>query len=173
MLYERGERPQGGGFEGDGPPVLPEPINWWKLDNEERRVTLDDLRVFVLNLTEYYVLSEQLIPRCWYQHSALIQELLALFQYRNQQQFGPGASVQGPIDFHTQFVQHAIPRLRGWVTDMGCNASEHYPDDDRYASWMAPESKTHAEWKTDFHEYLDANYGVGGAHDTADSDRTE
>lgn len=173
MLYERGERPQSGGFEDDGPPVLPEPINWWKLDSEERRITLEDLQTFVLKLTEYYVLAEQVIPHCWYKHTALIQELLALFQYRNQQQFAQGASVQGAIDFHTQFVQNTIPRLRGWVTDMGCNASQHFPDEERYAAWMKPESTQLAEWKTDFNAYLNETYGVSGVRDTADGGETE
>lgn len=156
MVRERGERPQVKDFldTDEGPPPLPEPINWWNLDPESRKKTLEVLSAFVVDLTTYYVLPEQVVPRCWYKHSALIQELLALFQYRNQQQYAPGASVQGAIDFHTQFVQNSIPRLRGWVAEMGCTASEHFPDEGRLPSWVSTEGIHRAVWKTDFHEHL-------------------
>ncbi len=157
MVRERGERPENPvPPESRVPPapvkpVMEAPINWWRLDSEERAETLGVLLEWVPELVRRYGLTDQVVPPCWYRHEALIQELLALFQYRNQQQFLPVAPPGAPLDFHYQ-LQLLMQRLRGWVTMSGCNAGEH--EDTRLPVWADPSSARHALWEEEAIEYI-------------------
>lgn len=154
MIRNRGERPVDP--RTDTPPVPVKPkyaaaINWWKLDERERRDAFEILLVWVPELVRRYGLSDQVIPRCWWQHEALIQELLALYQYRNQMQFLPVAAPpapapsppNAPLDFHVQ-LNLAEGRLRRWTGELGCNSREHMPT--RVPAWADPTNSAHAEW---------------------------
>jgi hypothetical protein len=116
------------------------------------------LEQFVIELVSRYGLKEAVVPPCWFKHEAIIQELLALFQYRNQQQYLPIAPASAPIDFHYYF-QLALTRLRNWVNESGCTLSRHH--DSRTAPWVTPGTGLNAQHVQDFEEYL-ANYEKKG-----------
>ncbi|MDR5700962.1 hypothetical protein RH864_14055 [Agromyces sp. LY-1074] len=62
------------------------------------------------------------MPPCWFRHDELIQELLALKQYREDQFSQP--SQGAAFDFHGQ-LQLWIARMRFWVVETGCTGNEH------------------------------------------------
>ncbi|UTX53306.1 hypothetical protein [Leucobacter aridicollis] len=151
---KRGNRPKD-----DSPPPpplpprapLPSPIDWWKLDDEERAETLEVLGEWVPTLMLRYGLRDSVVPPCWYLHEALVQELLALFQYRNQQQVQPTAPPSAMLDFHYQF-DLAIRRLTNWTTSTGCNSAEHH--DTTPAVWVVPGSVRNSTWVVDFEDHV-------------------
>ena len=108
------------------------PIDWWRLNGFERARTLDDLMPWTSKLVFFYGLTDQVVPPCWYLHDSLLQELLALYQYRDQQQYTAEAPPSAAIDFHYQFALVQV-RLRGWVGELGCNTAEHRPT--RVSAW--------------------------------------
>ncbi|GAA1573173.1 hypothetical protein [Leucobacter aridicollis] len=130
---------------------LPSPINWWKLDDEESAETLEVLGEWVPELVRRYGLRDSVVPPCWFLHEALVQELLALFQYRNQQQVEPTAPPSAMLDFHYQF-DLAIRRLTSWTTSTGCNSAEHH--DTTPAVWVMPGSVRNSNWVVDFEDYV-------------------
>lgn len=157
MVRERGERPVDPVPPKpavSAPSVAELPIDWMAIDALEQAEILEHtLGVWVPNAVVEFGLSERVVPRCWYKHSAMIHELLALFQYRQQQQFnldlGPPASA--PIDFQYQFSlwRH---RMRDLTTDAGCTASAHRPQE--RPSWADPDSTESAMWAVDLEEYV-------------------
>lgn len=153
MVRERGERPEKPMPPPAAPkPVFEPPIDWWRLDAEERTETLSVLFEWVPELVRRYGLTDAVVPPCWYRHEALIQELLALYQYRQQQQFLPAAPPSAPLDFHYQF-QLVIGRLRSWVGQAGCNTSEHM--ETTVQSWADPGQPRAAAWDVDAYTYLE------------------
>lgn len=154
VVRERGERP-----DNPVPPAPPAavsrplPIDWWKLDPEERTETLEVLFKWVPQLVRRYGLTESEVPPCWFRHEALVQELLAAFQYRQQMQFNEamGSPPSAPFDFHYQF-QLALQRLRGWTSRTGCNAGEH--QETVVQPWALLGSTAAASWEVDTYEYL-------------------
>lgn len=134
-----------------GPPPAISPINWWKLDQDERKETLETLTLFVPELARRYALSDAVIPPCWYRHEALIQELLALYQYRNQNQFLNTSPATAPKEWHYE-LQIAMMRLRSWVTVTGCNIGEHYEDQPQ--KWSIPGESACALWQTEIEDFI-------------------
>lgn len=160
MIRERGEAPKEAPPRSGVPPLPPpiSPINWWKLDDEERQEVLELLSVWVPELVRRYALTETVVPPCWYLHEALIQELLALYQYRNQNQFLPVAPPVAPKEFHYEF-QLAIGRLRGWVATTQCNAAEH--NSDRIQQWAAEGTSTRSLWQVEVEEFISTESASG------------
>lgn len=151
MVRERGERPENPVPPAPPKPVFEPPINWWKLDAEERTETLEVLFDWVRELVRRYGLRDSEVPPCWYRHEAMVQELLALFQYRNQQQFLESAPPGAPIDFHYQ-LQLALGRLRSWTGVTGCNGAEHLATPiQQWADTANPKSQ---EWEAKAFMYL-------------------
>lgn len=127
-MRERGARPEPEPVAAPAagvPTKLAAPIDWWRLDDEERAETLSVLIEWVPELVRRYGITDQAIPPCWYRHENLVQELLALFQYRNQQQFLDIAPPSAPIDFHAQFALF-LARVRVWNQATGCTAVDHF-----------------------------------------------
>lgn len=141
-------------------PKLAPPVNWWKLDPAQRVETLQVVAEFTSELVSRYRLKATVVPPCWFLHEALVQELLALFQYRNQQQFVEAAPPGAPHEFHYQF-QFAIARLRSWVKEAGCTPQEHFDQPIRQP-WTDPESDSAKDFAralerhaTSLHHYPD------------------
>lgn len=132
------------------------PINWWRLDDQERADVMEILQVWVPELARRYSLPAKTIPPCWYWHESLIQELLALFQYRNQNQFLPTAPAVAAKEFHYEF-QLAMHRLIGWHQ---CNESEHTPD--RPQLWTLVDGEKSLSWRQEMSEVVD-KIRLGGA----------
>ncbi|MDI6022638.1 hypothetical protein QBL02_03670 [Leucobacter sp. UT-8R-CII-1-4] len=137
------------------------PINWWRLDAQERTEVMELLRAWVPELARRYSLPAKTVPPCWYRHESLIQELLALFQYRNQNQFLPTAPAVAAKEFHYEF-QLAIHRLTSWHQ---CNESEHTPD--RPQPWTLVDGEKASSWQQEVLVAIEAiNFG-GAPWDTA------
>lgn len=152
-MRERGERPQEPVPAVPAKPKYTAPVNWWTLTPEERAMTLGVLREWVPELVRRYDgLPEQVVPPCWWRHEALIQELLGLFQYRQQQQVLESAPPGAMQDFHYQF-NLSIHRLRGWVAMAGCTSATH--EDVRFPKWADPSTPEHARWMADLDETID------------------
>lgn len=154
-MYERSERPTPEGSGGFGsveniPPPPLSPIDWWVLDRVERAETLRLLGEFVPELVRRFGLTDGVVPPCWYLHEPLIQELLGLFQLRQQAQFLESATATTPNDFHVQ-LNMWVARMRGWVAQTGCNAAQHH--DSAFPAWVLPGQRK-ALWETDLHEFI-------------------
>lgn len=144
------------------------PIDWWKLDTVERTETLGTLAVWVPELVRRYTLTDQIVPPCWYQHEPLVQELLALFQYRNQNQFLPIAPPVAPKEFHYE-LQLAIARLRSWVQLTGCNAAEHF--DGTVQAWAERSGAAPALWRTGIDDHI--NEVLDASHPTEEKENAD
>lgn len=129
--------------------VMNPPIDWWTLDDSERVETLHGLGEWVVNLVRFYELSDKIVPPCWYMHDAMIQELLALWQYREEQQYIEAAPPGAGLDFHHQFGL-AMTRLAGW-NDARCNSTEHREGTPQ--RWYS-DLTTHDAWRESFETYL-------------------
>lgn len=136
--------------------MVPPPIDWWKLDAQGRAETLGILLRFVPELVRRYALTDSEVPPCWYKHETLIQELLALYQYRNQQQFLPIANAGAALDFHYSF-QLAIGRLSHWTGRHGCRTGDH--NSTELAAWVDPDSEKRPEWVVMAEEYVALSTG--------------
>lgn len=144
MVRERGERPVEPAPAVPAKPAYASPVNWWTLTGDERAMTLEVLREWVPELVRRYDgLLEQVIPPCWWRHEPMIQELLGLFQYRNQQQVLPTAPPGAMQDFHYQF-DLSIRRLRSWTAEAGCTSANH--EEIRVPRWADPSTVEHARW---------------------------
>lgn len=153
-VRDRGARPE----EPTPPVAAPEPaklatpVNWWKLDVEERAETLEVLQKWVPQLVRSYGLKDSVVPPCWWKHEALVQELLALFQYRNQQQVLPVSPPSAMLDFHYQF-DIARRRLAEWTGMTGCNSAEHFETSQQM--WVVPGTVQRSQWEVEFDEHID------------------
>lgn len=101
------------------------PIDWWSLSPGERTPILGRLRVFVDELVRRWNLQESVVPACWWRHEPMVQELLALKQYR-EIAFWEKSPPSTPLDFNYQLKSMVIPRLREEVAATGCT-HEHTP----------------------------------------------
>lgn len=132
------------------------PINWWRLDDAERAEVFGVLRGFVTEFVRRYALPASVVPPCWYRHEAIVQELLAFYQYRDQLQLaeGPAASHAGaPLEVHVQ-----LHMLRGRLREIvQCNEAEHF--DDAIPAWAVPETAVGALWSEDFDEFVKVEEG--------------
>lgn len=104
--------------------TLTPPVNWWLLSEDEKSLHLARVTNFTLRLVLSYGLGVEIIPPCWHQHEEMVQELLALTQYRNDQQFIPDQAPGAAIDFHEKFALWR-QRMRQWVSEAGCKGNEH------------------------------------------------
>lgn len=102
------------------------PVCWATLDELQTEDALDELADWVLWALDRYSLDRRVIPECWDNHGALVEELSALrtawiaaFCITGP----PGA----PLDWHQQF-DAARQRLSDWASRTGCRPGEHRPD---------------------------------------------
>lgn len=173
MVRERGTRPE----DLTPPPPMPEvsaaalPIDWMKLDGAERaELMLSTLLEWVPSMVRSFALREQTVPPCWYLHEEMVHELLALYQYREQQQFndllGPPASAA--IDFLYQLGLWKA-RMQALTGDAGCTSAKHH--EPTIPAWADPAKPASATWGVEAEEYalqLAANLALFDAPDTPD-----
>ena len=134
--------------EGGG---LNPPINWWMLSESERRAQLNRTWSFTQRLVRYYRLPGEIVPPCWFRHDEMVQELLALMQFRNEQQFIDQQSPGAPLDFHYHLGLW-ITRMRGWVLEAGCKPNEHL--EKAHPMWVVPDSSAAVAVEREFDELL-------------------
>lgn len=135
-------------IEGGG---LNPPIDWWMLSESERRAQLNRAWSFTQRLVRYYRLPGEIVPPCWFRHDEMVQELLALMQFRNEQQFIEQQSAGAALDFH-HHLGLWITRMRGWVLEAGCKPNEHL--EKAHPMWVVPDSSAAVAVERDFDELL-------------------
>jgi len=88
------------------------------------------LTLFVEFLDARYAwTADQLIPACWAEHGALVEELTTLYWSRLTAFEGPKPAVDLAQAWHHQTLPGFYQRVRGWLGDQGgaCRAGPH-PD---------------------------------------------
>ena len=104
------------------PPV---PLCWPALEAQERRDQLTELTCWIGWLSDCYSLDHRIVPPCWPEHGALLEELSALWTaWRTA--YASTSSGSAPLDWHTQFAA-SRQRLTDWVAKTGCRNGEHRP----------------------------------------------
>ena len=126
-------------------PKLPPPFNWWTLSQTSRQIVVDSLETFVAQLTVNYELDGWLRP-CWFKHPSIIQELLALWQWRNFQQYINAQIPQAALDFHIQ-LGPALARIKAAYGRLGCEGTGH-------REWAPPPWIASEEENKRYHEEL-------------------
>lgn len=119
------------------------PIDWWVVDELARPEYLLLLHEFLMKFVESYQLSESVVPPCWFKHEQMLQEVLAMYQYRQQSQYAPAGGPRSPIEFHAVLFMW-VERMRRYVVETGCNALEHRPG--RTPLWVVPGTMQAAEY---------------------------
>lgn len=175
MVRERGIRPEDLAPPAPlpAPSVAELPIDWMKLDDAERsEILLSKLIPWVPELVRSYMLKPQIVVPCWYLHEEMIHEVLALYQYREQQQFnlelGPPASA--PIDFQYQLGlwKHRMTEL---TANAGCTQADHHrPTVQAWADVERPESATWSVTAEEFAMELAADFAMSEAADSSSSE---
>ena len=110
---------------GTGPPW---PWDWGGMSPEAAEAMWDTLEKFVAFLEARYAWSaEQLLPACWAEHGALVEELTTLYWSRLNAFEGPKPMVELAQTWHHQTLPGFYQRLRGWLGDRGgeCRAGQH------------------------------------------------
>ncbi len=91
------------------------PVSWcWPLlAQDERRQLLDDLASWVGWLRGRYPIADRL-PACWWRHSELVEELLALWLAWHQAYTDPSAELGAPLYFHDRALPGTLERITRW-----------------------------------------------------------
>jgi hypothetical protein len=101
----------------------PPPVCWIALTNTDRSNALKLLTEWVSWLVDRYTLDHRMVPPCWAQHGALLEELSALHTAWHTA-YAITSRGDMPLDWHAQF-DAARHRLTDWVARMGCRPGEH------------------------------------------------
>ena len=110
---------------GAGPPW---PWDWARMSPETAAAMWQALEEFVVLLdTRYAWTAEQLLPACWAEHGALVEELTTLYWSRVNAFEGPKPTVDLAQAWHHQSLPGFYQRLRGWLGERGgeCRAGQH------------------------------------------------
>ena len=95
------------------------------LNETEEADHLDALDDWVTWLTDRYQLDHRVIPPCWTEHGALLEELSALRSSWLHSYQG-SATGDAPLNWHADFW-HTRQRLTDWAARTGCRPGEHRP----------------------------------------------
>lgn len=127
---------------------LEEPVivRWRGLPDEDAIDAWQELRGFVDWLIGRYDISDAVIPRCWWMHGSIVEELSALRAAWDVSMDPDIDGGLGPIGWHERF--HLLQsRLREWYNRECING--HItpltgPEKDGYAGWDAWISEAHS-----------------------------
>ena len=100
-----------------------QPICWPTLSAEDETAMLDQLTDWVDWATWRYTLDHRVIPACWPQHGALLEELSALYTAW-QTAYNVAAGGDAPLVWIEHFAA-ARTRLTEWTARAGCRPDEH------------------------------------------------
>ncbi len=101
----------------------PLPICWPSLTAKERGEQFDALTDWLHWLTACYALDHRVVPSCWTQHAALVEELSAL-RTAWLSAFAATSPGSAPLEWHSHFAA-SRQRLADWVSRSGCRPGEH------------------------------------------------
>jgi len=88
----------------------------------------DTLGNFVAYLDSRYAWTyEQLVPACWAEHGALVEELTTLFWSRHAAFEGDKPTIEAAQAWHHHHLPGFYQRLRWWLGENGssCRAGQH------------------------------------------------
>lgn len=104
------------------------PILWAFYDDEQRAETLGELTAWVDWLRWRFVLDRRVIPDCWDQHGAVVEELSALYTaWHVAYAFSDDGAAPLAWMQHFAATRH---RLTEWNSRTACRVGEHRPDAD-------------------------------------------
>jgi hypothetical protein len=101
-------------------------VCWRNLDATDLSDEVDRLTTWVDWATERYRLDHKVIPPCWSNHGALVEELSALRTFW-EACYLEDASPSDPLGFHRDLTL-ATRRLRDWSSMLGCSRTVHRPE---------------------------------------------
>lgn len=101
----------------------PQPVCWPRLDHDAALAAWHGLDSWIRWCVRRYGLDHRIIPPCWYQHGALVEELSAL-RTGWQAAHSPTAPGNAPLEWHALFAM-TRQRLQEWVARSGCRPDEH------------------------------------------------
>ncbi|MGQ0631520.1 MAG: hypothetical protein ACT4P1_10790 [Sporichthyaceae bacterium] len=102
------------------------PLCWATLTEVETEDALEELEDWVNWTVHRYALDRRVVPPCWDQHGALIEELSAL-RTAWLAGFGLIGRPEAPLEWHGHFAAARL-RLAEWASRTGCRPGEHRPD---------------------------------------------
>jgi len=101
----------------------PQPVCWPALEDDEQATRLEELDDWTRWLVNRYALDHRVVPACWAEHGAILEELSALHTAW-QTAYAQDAKGDAPMEWHTHFAL-ARQRLTDWVSRTGCRPGEH------------------------------------------------
>jgi len=104
-------------------PFPPMAICWPNLTPAEAAEHFDALDDWVAWLADRYQLDHRVIPPCWADHGALVEELSAL-RTGWLTAFCLTATGDAPLTWHAEFA-NTRQRLADWAARSGCRPGEH------------------------------------------------
>lgn len=102
------------------------PVCWQSLSDKECEENLRVLKDWTLQLTRRYALDHRVVPPCWPEHGALLEELSAL-RTGWLTTYSAMSTGDAPLRWHAEFATARL-RLANWVARTGCRTGEHRPD---------------------------------------------
>lgn len=96
-------------------------VRWEEVSGSERVELFEKLRGFVAWWCDTYTVTEKLVPKCWYRHQSIVEELTALMQARVAC-FSDSDQGLGPVGWHERSF---MTRQRLEVLYRGNCASGH------------------------------------------------
>ncbi|MFE7845276.1 hypothetical protein ACFUTX_08805 [Microbacterium sp. NPDC057407] len=127
-------------------------VDWYTLPDTDAAAEWDALRRWVEWATVRYNIPQTVIPACWYQHGALVEELSALHT-AHRAAFDSSDAGYGPIGWHERLTI-AVPRLAK-AYGGGCN-NGHQTSKPR--TWLEPGADWDA-WTSQAHAHRDTQAG--------------
>jgi hypothetical protein len=134
-------------------------VDWYTLDDEDAAAEWESLRLWVEWVTVRYNIPVSVVPTCWYQHGALVEELAAL-RTVHRAAFHTTDAGYGPITWHERLAI-AQPRLSR-AYGGGCN-NGHQPTKPR--TWPEPGAEWDA-WTSQAHAHRDTPPGASQRKET-------
>jgi hypothetical protein len=128
-------------------------VDWYTLSDGDAAKEWEALRRWVEWATVRYNIAQSVIPACWYQHGALVEELSALHT-AHRAAFDSSDAGLGPIGWHERFAI-ALPRLTR-AYGGGCN-NGHQTTKPR--TWPAGPDADWDAWTTQAHAHRDTHPG--------------
>ena len=108
------------------PYVSSVPVCWPALNDDEFRSHSETLTHWLAWLQGRYALDHRVLPPCWAEHGALVEELSALSTAWGVA-FAVASGPELPLRWHAEFAS-ARHRLTEWVARSGCRPGEHRAD---------------------------------------------
>lgn len=123
-------------------------VNWRELDDNQARAEWVALRSWVEWMTVRYNIPVSMVPACWWQHPALVEELSALHS-AHEAAFDERDTGFGPVNWHERFATAQTRLSRAYSGSCSDGHSPRKPrswsgvtDEDEWDAWT---NRAHAD----------------------------